>query len=177
MYNSHQLVNWLEVQVICLDFWDNFGRGTHSSFLSRFLRYRVWGCSHSSISFVGHQDRQSPSLEGGLLSAEPPQSHESHRHSFRVCCCHIFSGKSNLFTDVIAFLVKRMLFERMASSKSAFQEPVCPSLKVENTSYEVEKRDVWGRDKFYCWFVNSLLLLFLLSAIFDTKFLLQWFHF
>ena len=65
-----------------------------------------------------------------------------------------------------------MLFERMVSNKSAFQEPVCPSLKVENTSYELEKRDLGGRDKFYCWFVNSLLLSFPLSAIFDMQFLL-----
>lgn len=90
---SQKLVNWLEGYVSCLDLWGSFGGGIHSS-LSCFLRYGVWRCRHSSVSLVGDQDGQSPSPEGGLLSAEPPQPHEPHRHRVRVCCRHLLSGVS-----------------------------------------------------------------------------------
>lgn len=154
------MVSWLEVQVICLDFWGDFGRGIHSSFLSWFLRYGVWGCSHSSISFVGHQDRQSPSLEGGLLSAEPPQSHEPHCHSVRVCCCHIFPGKNDLFTGETAYC--------SCESNAVWKDGIVSFSRTSQPKFEGGKYWLWnwrkgvfGEGQIYRWFVNSLLPPFL----------------
>lgn len=120
----------LEFQGYLFDLWDRVGERVYSEFLSWLIRYRVWGCGHSALSFTGHQDRQGPRFKGGFLSSEPTQSHEPHCYGLCVCRCYIFSGMYTFFTEVsgmwifILLLKKRMPFEMSASNKSVLQNLV-----------------------------------------------------
>lgn len=120
----------LEVQGYLFDLWDSFGERVYSDFLSWFIRYWVWGCSHSTLSLTGHQDRQGPRFTGGFLSSELTQSHEPHCYGFCVRRCYIFSGTYTSFTEVggrwifVVLLKKRMPFEMSVSNKSVLQNLV-----------------------------------------------------